>query len=190
MPTFRSTLLLLITIGLAAATPVQAHVLKTNGSIGAVLHIDPDDSPIVGQSATLFFEFKDKEKHFTTDQCECTATIQRDGRVLATEPVTGSATESRLTSSSFSFIFPITGVYVIQLAGQPTTSGTFQTFTLSYDVRVDRQAAAPAAKPFTGSTIYHILHYGLFGGVFLVFFVIVYGQKFRQWQARRRTHTS
>lgn len=37
----------------------SAHVLQTDGSIGAVLHVDPDDNPIIGEKATFFFDLKD-----------------------------------------------------------------------------------------------------------------------------------
>ena len=59
---------------------VQAHILKTDGSIGAVLHIDPDDDPIARQSSYFFFEFKDKQNIFKLENCDCKITIFEQGK--------------------------------------------------------------------------------------------------------------
>ncbi len=32
-----------------------AHILSTDGRIGAVMHIDPDDNPIAGQPTKVLF---------------------------------------------------------------------------------------------------------------------------------------
>lgn len=41
----------------------SAHFLQKDGSISFVLHIDPDDDPVIGRLATLSFEISD-EKNF------------------------------------------------------------------------------------------------------------------------------
>lgn len=55
---------LIFAVFLILPTIASAHVLKTDGSIGAVVHIDPDDDPIIGKSANFFLEFKDTKNKF------------------------------------------------------------------------------------------------------------------------------
>lgn len=123
---------------LAPATPVFAHFLKTDGSIGAVLHIDPDDDPIAGSQSGFFFEFKDKANKFSPDKCDCTFLIIEDGKQIFSQPLFANNASPSLTSASVFYTFPERNVYQIKVVGKPQTPGAFQPFTLVYDVRVAR----------------------------------------------------
>lgn len=111
--------------------PVSAHVLSTDGSIGAVLHITPDDDPMVGVPAYFYFEFKDKEDKFDESICTCVATIFQNGQKID---------NILLTNSSFSYTFPQKDIYTIKVSGSTTVANSFQPFALTYDVRVSRES--------------------------------------------------
>lgn len=114
---------------------VSAHVLLTDGSIGAVVHVDPEDDPIVGQKATFFFEFKDTENKFQLEDCVCNARILSSGVEVFSEQLSDGESSS---SPSFTYTFSQKGVYKIVVQGTPNSSSSFDSFELNYDIRVSR----------------------------------------------------
>lgn len=120
--------------------PVSAHVLKTEGSIGVVMHIDPGDNPLAGGQSTLFFDVTDKTNKFNAAECACRVDISEGGKVI----------DSESFSTAIPFIFPQKDVYQINLVGSPETPGQFQPFNLTYNVRVDTDAQNASAQT-TGS---------------------------------------
>ena len=110
-------------------SPVEAHVLQTDGSIGTVLHIEPDDDPIAGQNTSFFFELKDKQGKFSFDTCDCTFEVQEAGKTLITQKITDPYTN---------FTFPQKDIYQVMLSGKPQAGTSFQDFHLKYDIRVAR----------------------------------------------------
>ncbi len=170
MKTYR-VILLLIIITIAFPGVAFAHVLKTDGSIGAIMHIDPDDAPIAQQSAYFFFEFKDKTDKFQPADCTCTFTILEGGKEIFTQFLFESNPSSTLTNASVTFTFPRKDVYQVKVTGTPLVSGDFQPFTLVYDVRVDQTANSQANTSGPNNLIY-IIAGVLAGGVLLaaVFF--------------------
>lgn len=121
-----------------------AHVLKSDGQIGAVLHVNPDDDPVAGEPTGFFFEFKDKENKFTPQSCECTFSITKDGNLIYSVPLFKDNSSPSLTSPSIFYTFYEKGIYQVKVAGGPTNDGTFSPFTLVYDIRVAREAASAA----------------------------------------------
>ncbi len=117
-----------------------AHILKTDGAIGAVLHIDPEDDPIAGSQSGFFFEFKDKEGKFEAKNCDCTFSIIEDSKQIFSQPLFETNPNPSLTSASVFYTFPERNVYQAKVVGKPQTPGAFQPFTLVYDVRVARVA--------------------------------------------------
>ena len=120
------------------APQASAHVLLIDGSIGAVLHIDPEDDPIAGQQSAFFFEFKDKQGKFKPEQCDCTFSILRHDSVIFSQSLFQNNTNPSLQDASIFFTFPQRDVYQVKVTGTPTTPQAFQPFTLIYDVRVSR----------------------------------------------------
>lgn len=116
-----------------------AHILESNGSVGAVLHIDPEDDPIAGKPSSLFFEFKDTIQKFTPQNCTCTFSILENGKQIFTEPLFQDNQDPSLTSASVSYTFPQKDVYQIKIVGKPSIPNDFQPFILSYDIRVARE---------------------------------------------------
>lgn len=141
---FLALYIILYTIYLTPTT--FAHVLKTDGNIGAVLHIDPDDDPIAGQQSGFFFEFKDKTNKFKPENCNCTFSILRADKEIFTQPLFQNSSSPSLTSASIFFTFPEKDVYQIKVKGLPNTPDAFQQFELTYDIRVAR-VATPTNNP-------------------------------------------
>ncbi|MEX0617174.1 MAG: hypothetical protein WD231_05235 [Candidatus Woykebacteria bacterium] len=128
--------LLVISILSLGASPVEAHILKTDGSIGAVIHINPDDDPYVGEVADFYFEIKDKSGKFNSSNCSCAVSILRSRKEIFSAPL---IQETGLTSESFSFTFREKAVYTLVLKGTPKEPDAFQPFNITYDLRVSRE---------------------------------------------------
>lgn len=153
---------------------VSAHALKTDGNIGAILHIDPDDDPIAGSQSGFLFEFKDKQNKFTPQNCDCTFSIIEDGKEIYVQPLFQNNQNPSLDSASVFFTFPERNVYQIKVAGKPTPSDAFQPFSLVWDVRVARAAPniATNSSPVNQSWfLVHLPH--LTGGLIVVIFLIL-----------------
>ncbi len=159
--------LLLVTWFILTPKLTWAHQLKADGSIGAIVHIDPQDDPIVGEQATFYFAIKDTEGKFRPESCTCTGRILQNGQELFSADlfITG---DNQVTSPQFNFTFPEKGVYTIHVEGHPK-EGSFQPFTLNYDLRVDRISAISNSW----STLIakkHMIHY--IGLAIITFFLI------------------
>ena len=169
----------------------EAHVLQTDGSIGAVLHIDPDDDPIIGKPATFFFDFVDRQKKFDPAKCDCTVNILDDqGKVLVTNPLFQASGQSGLSYPLFSYTFAQKGVYTIEALGQPKNPGDFQSFNLKYPLRVtrtDSPAAAQLGKDFFSS---HWFHLGLFVFGFLIIWLWSFLEKFKDKPKNKKQQNS
>lgn len=87
----------------------KAHVLVTDqtGKNGAILHIVPDDDPIAGKEATLFF---DTQNNLLEDTSKVSLTISRDG---SGESV---SVETKVDGSlvSVNYTFSTQGVYQLR----------------------------------------------------------------------------
>ena len=172
---FTSLLLMIFAIPQVA----KAHILKTDGNIGAVFHVDPDDDPIAGQQTGFFFEFKDKQRKFTPQNCNCTFSITEDGKQIFSQPLFQNNTDPSLTNASIFYAFPEKNVYQIKVIGKPNTPDAFQPFTLVYDVRVARETV-PTGTQNTAQTTnenwftLHLPHLiaGIIIGIFLLLAIV------------------
>lgn len=138
----KNTTILPIILAFAIIFPQQisAHTLKTSGSVGAVVHVSPEDDPIAGESTDFFFEFKDKNGKFKPENCDCKVVILKSGQESYSSPLFQNNTDPSLTNASFSYTFPEKDVYTVKVIGNPTTPDAFQSFNLEYDIRVARES--------------------------------------------------
>ena len=127
-----------------AAAPASAHVLKTDGTIGAVLHINPDDDPVTGSPTSYVLYFDDTAGRFTLPACDCTVAVQEQGATIHTQALT----VTNALDSSDTYTFPRPGVYTLSVSGRPKTAGVFAPFTLNYLVRVQAVGGASGTQPF------------------------------------------
>lgn len=136
-----------------AIPTTSAHVLKTDGHVGVLLHVDPDDDPFVGQPATLLFSVTDTTKSFQASDCDCQVSISVHGQNLSSQ----SATVLDDSTLDASFDFPAKDVYQVTFSGKPTGQASFQSFQMSYDVRVDRLSKTESKPPKTAVIIASIV---------------------------------
>ena len=131
-------LFLLILSAFSYPQNALAHVLKTDGSVGAVIHVSPEDDPIAGESTDFYFEFKDKTGKFTPENCDCNGSILQGGKEVYSAPLFQNSTNPSLENASFSYTFPEKNIYKVRVSGKPITTGVFESFTLEWDIRVAR----------------------------------------------------
>ena len=115
---------------------IFAHTLKTDGSIGAVMHTDPDDYPIATKPTLFFFEFKDRQNKFDPKICDCRVHILKNSHEITSGELYNNVDKPTLDNSNYSYTFASSGNYIVKAIGKPTTPGAFQPFTLTYDVSV------------------------------------------------------
>jgi len=148
---------------------VFAHVLQTDGTIGAVMHIDPNDDPIAGEQASFFFEFKDTTNKFTPENCDCKATISEHGHSIYAQPLFQAIPTPSLYSASMFYTLPQPDVYQIILTGTPLSKNAFQPFHLTYTVRAEQ----PNTSQTTQTNNFFTQHIGHFiVGILLLLTVI------------------
>lgn len=173
---FLTTVLMFFLTALFNTHQVYAHVLKTDGSIGAILHIDPDDDPVAGQSSGFFFDFKDTQNKFQPQNCNCTFSILESNKEIFSQPLFQDNQNPSLTSASLFFVFPKRDVYQVKVVGVPKSPNLFQPFTLIYNVRVDKISQV-SSSPQSSSQNWLAIHTahligGILIGVFLIFALI------------------
>ncbi len=151
----------------------SAHVLVSQGSIGAVLHIDPQDDPIAGSQSGFFFEFKDKQNKFKPENCNCTFEIWENGQQINSQDLFESNTNPSLTSASIFFTFPQKDVYQIKVVGNPKTVSAFQPFTLTYNIRVAKEVAQNQLTNNPNQTNFFNKYAPLLLSAFVAAFIII-----------------
>lgn len=156
-------------------TIATAHVLQTDGTIGAVMHIDPNDAPVTGSLSTFIFEFKDQANKFTLSDCTCTVSVIEDKTQALPEKETVYTT-SLTTRPLFTYTFIDSAVYMIEIQGKSMTN-SFTPFTLTYPIRVEQGTLTTTASTLTGTILYHIIHYGIFILGFVVLSWLVLREK-------------
>lgn len=145
----------------------SAHVLLTDGSIGAVLHIDPDDDPIVNQPSSFFFDFKDTTNRINLLSCDCQFEIFANGKQIYSQPIAST----NKTAATLTYTFPARSIYTVKVVGNPTDGSSFSPFTLTDDVRVSRVADQPITEKAYPPYLIYIL--GICLIVLLVIFAII-----------------
>src|SRR6266498_1495823 len=95
------------------ATTASAHVLKSDGSIGAVMHLDPEDDPVVGQQSHLHFEFKDRQKKFKPENCDCTFSVWQGEKEIFSQPLLQDTSDASLNNVSVVYTFPERDIYQV-----------------------------------------------------------------------------
>jgi len=138
--------ILLIALALCLVTPAMAsaHVLKTDDTIGAVLHIRPDDAPIANTPVTYVLSFQNNGGNFSLKNCDCSISYVTNGKTVKHAPLVASSS----MSSENSVTFPQPAVYVFRVTGMPKAGATFEPFMLEYTVRVgDGQASTQPIPP-------------------------------------------
>lgn len=128
-----------------------AHFPATDKEIYAILHVDPNDSPIPGEQANLYFliTFGSSKKTFYLNQCNCVVTVIEEGKQIFQQQLLDKNTpKNSIWGANVPFVFPERDVYHITLSGKPLSGYTFHPFSVSWNFRVDEYPpiSAPALQ--------------------------------------------
>jgi hypothetical protein len=158
---------LCLTLFFTCATTTFAHVFLDDGAINVFSHIEPDDSPVVGSKAKLFFVVTDKENKFDGRNCDCAISIQKtDGTVVYSQKLFAGKGDDEATAS-LTYTFPEKAVYDLKITGTPKKDFHFQVFEVHRVIRVDRTVSFDEISTSTTSTTSKSLYFMLFGLAFV-----------------------
>lgn len=120
--------LAIVLVGIFGPTAtVSAHVLvmDTTNSMGAILHIIPDDDPVAGEKAEIYFDKQGRQ----IDGSTVTLNIRNSD---ANDEQIDTKTEGTLTTASY--IFPTQGAYEMKF----TIKEADTTYVFEHTQRVSR----------------------------------------------------
>jgi hypothetical protein len=126
---------LIIVTTLFLVTPASAHVLITDESqtVGAILHINPDDDPIAGQESTVYFDTQGELIAQQNTQLSLTVTGPTNSTANPKTAIDG-------TLATTNYTFPVQGVYKLTYIVNTNSKTT----VFNYTQRVSRGKAASA----------------------------------------------
>jgi hypothetical protein len=124
----------------------HAHFAATDGNITIVLHVDPNDQPIPGQLAHLYFlfNFNDTTKKFSLRDCNCIVTVVEQGNQKQIEQqklLEKNNPHLTIWGANMPIVFPARDVYFITIKGSPIKPNDFKPFYLTWFFRVDSTAS-------------------------------------------------
>ncbi len=139
----------LLTLAVLALAPAQAsaHVFLRDdtGSSGLVLHVSPDDDPVAGEKATMFFDLQGSGR---TYDFILTVTTPDDERIEVPVARMGDA------SVRADFVFAVRGQYGLELvATDRETSGAPLRFASSLAVTRGTGGTSAGAERHTWAEI-------------------------------------
>lgn len=153
-------------------TPVaSAHFVKSDGGIGAVLHVDPGDDPVAGEQSNIILEFKDTGNKFNLSNCDCKIILSSSEKEILNQDLEAVAADQSLSSVT-PVIFPDKNIYKLKVTGN-STDNSYQPFELNYDIRVEKEGtpASSQVKEESNWWMDHIIH--LVGGGIIILLLIV-----------------
>ncbi|MGY2893320.1 hypothetical protein [Deinococcus sp. UYEF24] len=124
------------------ASGALAHEIARDGNVGALMHTDPDDAPLIGKPTGVFFELNQKGgRPILLAQCNCTLSVYTGGTTAGRAPLSHGTLRQGKGQILSSVVFPAAGAYTLVLAGKPkaglVAGATFPAFKLSWVVRAD-----------------------------------------------------
>lgn len=135
---FKQRLIKLLILAFAPVTlllvaPIaSAHVLKSDGSMTAELHIEPDDAPVAQTPFTYRLEFNESQGDFSLQTCTCAVEFIAGGQTVARQSL--AATQATLSEDTITL--PRPDSYTFRVTGAPKSGAAFAPFTLNYQVRL------------------------------------------------------
>ncbi len=160
-------LLLFLSVFILFPQTSHAHILEKSGTIGGVIHIDPDDDPIVGQESSIMIELKDTESHLTKDNCTCSFEIISEGKTLYVQPLF-QGIENSDQSIAIPYTFPRRDLYILRVKGEPT-GNEFTPFAFEYTIRVSREYSEKKTLTNNISFLSTYLPYTIGIGIIILF---------------------
>lgn len=164
----------LITTILLLYFPSQAHAhfQDMEQSVTGILHVNPDDSPVVGEESTLVLFITDTKNNFSFETCQCTLVVTGPDNFEARTFLTRTG-EARVT-------FPNKGVYKALFLGMSQEGSHL--FDLNFDIRVERVTTQPSS---TSSV--HTPYLNLISLFILISAAIIYTFKDKIWKKQKKS---
>ena len=170
---------------------VHAHEAESSNNISALLHIDPNDAPVIHKEAKFFFTFEQNDSgNFDITKCNCTITLLKGEEQLDMQPVL-AVDDSSFTSVGsrplYIRTFTDPGDYKIVLAGSPKDDASFESFTLDYKIQVFESGnAVSGVHSMAHQHLGHIIIFG--GGLIAALILLVrnYYQKRKEDQVQSK----
>lgn len=123
------------------------------------MHINPNEDPVAGKESEILFLINDKDKKFQPENCDCQASVMFGTTTLLNQQVSTAKTSYRgIFAPAIAFTFPQKGIYSIKLMGEPKNEQSFQKFSITYSIKVDRDANTTPTPPFKKSTKLYYNH--------------------------------
>ncbi|MBW4580762.1 MAG: hypothetical protein KME42_14445 [Tildeniella nuda ZEHNDER 1965/U140] len=128
-------------IPLAFALPLIAHQEKTGNSVGAMIHLEPDDSPYAGKSTlTWFMLTRSGGDMVSPSSCNCrvaayNAQNQAIAQQLPLSPISLEGHQKGHQGIQTTIMFPESGAYTVVLSGQAKDK-SFAPFEIKFPVIV------------------------------------------------------
>lgn len=122
---------------LLACTPALAHEIEKDGNVGALIHIEPDDAPVVGNNVTWFEVNQKGGIPITLKNCTCTLKVyagsyKEGAKAQSTPKLSTDKNHLKATVN-----LPTDGAYTLVLTGKPRAGSDFNAFTLQWVVRAE-----------------------------------------------------
>jgi hypothetical protein len=137
------TSILLITL-LSPVALAHDMVMSKSGTIGGLMHIEPNDDLMVGMKQTLWFDVTQKGgKKLSLEGCVCTLKVYAGSYKTGAKPVLQPQLElgkegEALGKTSATLQMNKEGPYTVRLEGKPKTGSSFAAFALMWVVRADK----------------------------------------------------
>ncbi|HEX2863125.1 MAG TPA: hypothetical protein VHN99_01045 [Deinococcales bacterium] len=119
---------------LLAAPLALAHEFASSGSVGGLLHLEPDDRVTAGAPAIAWVELTQRGgKAIAPADCSCafTAKAAAGGRVIQGQVNPKPSGEAKGRPGAV-FTFPAAGKWTVILTGKPKGQAKFPAFTLKW----------------------------------------------------------
>lgn len=118
----------------ASIGPVFAHETKQSGNILVFLHTNPDDYAVTYKKENFYVLLTNNGYAFPIETCDCHVEVHdTDGNLFSNAQIT--STQSAMLVP---YYFTKAGIAQIRVSGTPKVAGTFEPFSLTFDVRVNR----------------------------------------------------
>ncbi|NJK72036.1 MAG: hypothetical protein HC926_01055 [Synechococcaceae cyanobacterium SM2_3_60] len=126
---------------LSLLLPLHAHQVQTTDTVGATLHLEPDDNPRAGEETEVWFALTQAggvmiPLHDCLCRLEVLAMPTLD--VLATPDLVPVDAERYKEIPGATVLFPRVGAYQLRLVGEPVAEAAFDAFDLTFEVIVAR----------------------------------------------------
>jgi hypothetical protein len=120
----------------------QAHQVQTSTTVGATLHLEPNDTPRAQEDTLIWIALTQRGgRVIPLDDCDCILRIYQGNTMLAQPYLQPITAEGYQDIPSATFVFPSVGTYTLVLEGRPQNEAEFEPFELVYNVTV--AVAAP-----------------------------------------------